>query len=845
MAKLDSAYMTAGALRRVWRNAGTPVDGTSGTYANICEIGDLLIDSTGAKLYQNTNTVASPTWTERAASVALGVVGNMAANGTSTANTVGVGTTAAPIDHVHKIGTHDHSDATKGSTVAMGVVGSMAAAGTSTANAAGTGTAPAAIDHAHALGAHTHAGSTTGAQIGPAAFAANVFTNDAAGRAPFTDAIWTGAKLAVGILSADATGRALFAAGVLDVTTFQSAVAAGVLSADVTGRALMATGYFIAATVLAKFGASSFDATACASVFADNAIPGSKVNWSYGVTASTITPDDSASAGTAATVSRSDHVHANTCAAPANGSLAAANAEGSATSFSRSDHAHRAVLNDSLEIEFGTTYDAVIGWQVGDADNETLVIGLADANQALHIADKSAIGTNWNVAADTHPSLYIHSDTTPATDYLWMWHDGTTGNIHSIGGNLSFGDGAEVVNIGSTAVVFNDGSADTNFRIESNGMEFAFYVDGGKDALVLGSNTDTSSVDQLITISRAARTATANVNYADLWLAPAGAVTIPAGVTAVVATAYILEPNITATGTVTDAACLYVGAAPTEGGTGNYSIMAAGSIGLIADALDLVIGAGKDVLLRWSTGDADNHAFAVGLGASLAMHICQGADIATDWNVAAAVNPTLYIHGATTPATEYVALSTDETDAHLNAVGANWKFEIAGTAELTLSASALNLVDSLLYGSAAAHTADTADACLYLRSTSNAAKGFVCIANAELGLVIGSDGSVDRDGTVGTNSIHVFNGTAPVGALTNGISIYSAAGECYILDAAGNATLQSQHDADGDLIMLHYSAKQKKTRRIYIEKLLHALAADPKYAGYFEETAGLKHNKEW
>jgi len=49
---------------RVWRNAGVPVDGTSGTSAGSAAKGDLLVDTTNANLYQNTNTLASPTWTQ-------------------------------------------------------------------------------------------------------------------------------------------------------------------------------------------------------------------------------------------------------------------------------------------------------------------------------------------------------------------------------------------------------------------------------------------------------------------------------------------------------------------------------------------------------------------------------------------------------------------------------------------------------------------------------------------------------------------------------------------------------------------------------------------------------------
>ncbi len=397
--------------------------------------------------------------------------------------------------------------------------------------------------------------------------------------------------------------------------------------------------------------------------------------------------------------------------------------------------------------------------------------------------------------------------------------------------------GTDEAEFNESGFVYNEASADRNFRVETNGLQYAVYADGGKDSVVLGANADASSADKVVTISRAARSNTAAASFADLWIEPAGAVTTT-GVTAVVATVYITEPNITiGADSVTLAATLYVAGEPTEGGS-NYGIAAAASIGLLADAKNLAIGASADVIMRWSTADADNHAFAVGLGASLAMHICQAADIATDWNVAADANPTLYIHGATTPATEYVAISTDETDAHLNAVGANWKFEIGGTSELTLAANALNLVDSILYGSAASHTADTADGCLYLHSTSHATKGFICIPNTQLGLVIGSDGSVDRAGTVGTNSLSLFNGTAPAGALVNGVTFYSEGGEAKVLDAAGNSTTLSPHTEDGDYVIHSYSVVKDETVTIHLEKLMKALATAPELKKFVEVKTG-------
>ncbi len=60
----ESPYTIAGSLRRTWRNAGVPVDGVAGTLYGRIDPGDLLIDTTNKTLYQNTNTQASPTYTQ-------------------------------------------------------------------------------------------------------------------------------------------------------------------------------------------------------------------------------------------------------------------------------------------------------------------------------------------------------------------------------------------------------------------------------------------------------------------------------------------------------------------------------------------------------------------------------------------------------------------------------------------------------------------------------------------------------------------------------------------------------------------------------------------------------------
>lgn len=53
-----------------------------------------------------------------------------------------------------------------------------------------------------------------------------------------------------------------------------------------------------------------------------------------------------------------------------------------------------------------------------------------------------------------------------------------------------------------------------------------------------------------------------------------------------------------------------------------------------------------------------------------------------------------------------------------------------------------------------------------------------------------------RGTTEGTNKISIFNGTAPVGTLSNGIDLYATAGELRVMDSGGTASLLSPHASD-------------------------------------------------
>jgi hypothetical protein len=82
-------------------------------------------------------------------------------------------------------------------------------------------------------------------------------------------------------------------------------------------------------------------------------------------------------------------------------------------------------------------------------------------------------------------------------------------------------------------------------------------------------------------------------------------------------------------------------------------------------------------------------------------------------------------------------------------------------------------------------------------------------------------GTAARATTAGTNRLDIFDGTAPVGTLANGVSFYSTAGEARVMDAAGNATLLSPHDARTNEWIFHSKhTPTGKVLRIDVERLL-------------------------
>lgn len=187
-------------------------------------------------------------------------------------------------------------------------------------------------------------------------------------------------------------------------------------------------------------GANVFAGIVIGEVDNDEAVDGAKSAeyWADGVfelvgsgfTQGTVNSDIYASDNFTVTTTSTNNSYVGRCVEYISSTKIKVKIEG--TTFPTNDSA--VDLADDENAVFGTGDDAVILWSTGDASNHALVVGVGDTSQAVHFTDKGAIATDWNISGFTHTNVLIHSNTTPATDYLRLGdHDGTTAYVDAVG----------------------------------------------------------------------------------------------------------------------------------------------------------------------------------------------------------------------------------------------------------------------------------------------------------------------------------------------------------------------------------------------------------------------------
>ena len=163
-------------------------------------------------------------------------------------------------------------------------------------------------------------------------------------------------------------------------------------------------------------------------------------------------------------------------------------------------HSADIILQDASDLALGTGSDTLIRWSTADSSNHAAVIAIGDTSQQIHITDKGAVATDWGRSAGTHPELAIHSNTTPADDYLAIGnHDGTTATVDVVGGttlSIAIDGNSEAtfpsagLNLPANSDLVFTGTTGTNDIVLANGLADALSVtDGSADIIVVDTNT--------------------------------------------------------------------------------------------------------------------------------------------------------------------------------------------------------------------------------------------------------------------------------------------------------------------------------------------------------------------
>lgn len=183
--------------------------------------------------------------------------------------------------------------------------------------------------------------------------------------------------------------------------------------------------------------------------------------------------------------------------------------------------------------------------------------------------------------------------------------------------------GVTEMQVSDSNAIINEAGGDRNFRVESDNLQYALYVDGGKDSVVVGDNVDISDVDYRLMVGNVAKTLSANQSAALLYVSPSAATTeAGTGTHTYIATAYFAEPNITGAGaTTTVAATVYINNAPDEA-SANYALyVASGGVGVAAGAVSLEGGA-----FTFNTAKADLNFTVASDNLAYALYVDAGND---------------------------------------------------------------------------------------------------------------------------------------------------------------------------------------------------------------------------
>jgi len=153
-------------------------------------------------------------------------------------------------------------------------------------------------------------------------------------------------------------------------------------------------------------------------------------------------------------------------------------------------------ISGNIDVDGTTNLDVVdIDGAVDMASTLTLA-GNADFNGDLDVDGTTNLDVvDIDGAVDMASTLTVGSHINLVNDKQVYWGDGSV-SIQGDGANeeLSIGvNNVSALTFYSSEAVFNEGSNNIDLRVESNGQTHAFYVDGGTNAIGIGTTPPTDS----------------------------------------------------------------------------------------------------------------------------------------------------------------------------------------------------------------------------------------------------------------------------------------------------------------------------------------------------------------
>ena len=237
-------------------------------------------------------------------------------------------------------------------------------------------------------------------------------------------------------------------------------------------------------------------------------------------------------------------------------------------------------FNDNVKVTLGTGGDVDVYYDATDMVINTRVAGTGDLvthSQLVWGTGVAVTAADYSIGRDADGTNQMHLNV--PTGAGWEYSINDTAKLTYATGAFNFTEATSITTSagqltidGAGGVVINEDGDDEDFRIESNGNANALVIDAntfsGTGSMAIGNAVVNTAY---LRIAPIAITSTADASYSAVRIAPVG-VTVPSGTSPVVASLHVVEPVISATGTVTVAATVYIQDAPTEG-TNDYALL--------------------------------------------------------------------------------------------------------------------------------------------------------------------------------------------------------------------------------------------------------------------------------